>query len=281
MHVLAESSVIAGLAEARRRDRLIVIVCGQGRGTTKHEPRRRGRNLRSNLGRPRSRASSIPTSLNELSLVERASYIRSRVLRLDGIDTLQAVGRQSMRVEVKHELILPDLQLLGGGGQRGVDRMDPHVLRTKERGQSGTDVCLAKQDIQRHGGQTPRRAIARTGDVGHTEVGVRTQSVVELGERMTRIELPEGNRDQARRIGRVGSLVQIAEEKSTVACELLHDDVVEVVGVGLEGFHLKPFRARDGNVRKEGKLDGSEERHFGKGVESGGVSIHFQHKNPF
>jgi hypothetical protein len=37
----------------------------------------------------------------------------------------------------------------------------------------------------------------------------------------------------------------------------------------LERLHLKPFRARDGNVLEEGKLDRSKERHFGKGVRMG------------
>ena len=90
-----------------------------------------------------------------------------------------------------------------------------------------------------------------------------------LGDRVAGIELPDGNGDQTRCVSHVGGLVQVAEEESTVARQVLHDDVVEVVGVGLERLHLKPFRARDGNVLEEGKLDRSKERHFGKGVRMG------------
>jgi hypothetical protein len=37
----------------------------------------------------------------------------------------------------------------------------------------------------------------------------------------------------------------------------------------LERLHLKSFGPRDGNVLEEGDLDGSEERHFGKGMRVG------------
>jgi hypothetical protein len=124
-----EYSVGARLAEAGRRDRLVVIALGnEGEGTLDGQERRSCRDRSRKLGSLGGTTTHIHASLNELTLVERASHIRRQVLRLDLVDALQAVAWQSMGVEVKHELVLPDLQLLGGGGQQGLDWVDPHVL---------------------------------------------------------------------------------------------------------------------------------------------------------
>ena len=258
--------VHTGLAEARRRHWLIVLALGDQRGGTLDGDRRRscGRGGRREVRSP-GRTARVATPLNHLILPERTRSVVGVVLDLDCLNPGTLFGADSTREEADEEIVVATIVVLIPPSIVSTNA-DLEVLLAQEEGEPCAEICLAKQSIHRNGCENPDGTVVlvplRAARLGDADVGVATIVAEGLSSRNVRDEAPERDVDGLGVGGVAGCPHEVAEDERLVPHEILHDDIVEIVCVGLKRLHLKLLGARDSHVLKNRDLGRVEERHF-------------------